>query len=1468
MKKIILKSRFFLLTLLMLCSSRAYSQQVVRGHLPAAISKLGLHPLGRLDTTRHLRLAIGLPLRNQQRLTTLLRDMYDPASPNFRHYLTTEQFTDQFGPTQQDYQAVIDFAKANGLKVVDTSPNRMMVQVSGTVPEVEKAFHVKMNSYQHPTEKRTFFAPDAEPTIPSGLSILDVAGLNSYSRPRPALRSSPSGRHSPDRPASGFYSGPHSGNDFRAAYAQDVTLNGHGQYVGIVAFSVYDPNDITQYENSVGIIPQLTPQNILLDGADGSTTTHTGNTLVVDEEEVTLDIEMAISMAPNLSGVLVYELPDTSQLSLYGWHILLNRMANDNLAKQLSCSWWMAGTDYDPYADQIFQQMAVQGQSFFNACGDDGAYPLDEDVGFPDGSPWVTEVGGTILYTDASGGPWSDEEVWSMYDAVKQTWSGTGGGPSTEYTLPQYQQGINGANGASTTMRNIPDVAMVANRFEYYFGGAFTESSGSGTSFSAPLWAGFTALINQQAVANGYPTVGFLNPVLYYIGRNPTNYAADFHDITVGQNTDNEGLYYRAGPGYDLCTGLGSPNGQTFINDIISVSLTSFNATVDQRLQGGSTSVGNIARYETNQFNSYPAGTGFTFYTGRPELLRGAQYTISGQRYNNWNSLSDVTNHHVFPISSTGDNYFLSNLVQVNNATVEALFEGVTPCGYVNFKDPWRIDTTDHFGQRNQGMLDWARQVNYSQNNVGLGSPDSGVFLNQGFNQGQWTPPYYSVSAPATQSATVNGRSATGVFQNWTGTNATFDTATNLSARVVFTGSGATVAAVYKGIHISNDGSAFTSNSQRKFVETPDGIMWQTYTSVINGVSHVFLEYAPNGSGAWQIMKTNSGSSWLDWAGQGKCPSLDWWDTGGGYYMVTVVFQSPSSYGKYEIDYVTFIRQPSSGAYQSDSRGQGPIYIEPSNGDSYSVNANPAIAFGPGTGSQPSFVVAFERKSLSNSGINLKWGYMSYPGLSVTGGTSNSQRVTNTNASSCNPTICSERTAGVPYFDLAYEQDVSQYSSTIQYRLLSLTTPGFYYCNEIESRPLSNSSYMINIRPCITVMNGDWYASWLSQANPSVAAKCAYTNLNTGTIYYYGISVSSTSINVSNDNSCCYVAWNDLYSNANQLVNTANPGALANLNTKGPDIQMSNGPSHNTMYVSSYYRSSSPYYWLTSFRLAAAGLGKGNPVAVASGRGCTINNGDANFLYTFGDLNVDGQNVEFVDVPDSIKFTSIDSINSFLLTQPFNLSKTSKVVFTEMSGFADSSVSISVLGKRAFVGYRVELINDGTNKVMGTLKNVSLTASNLHSTGMTCYSLDTRKIKNGTYRIKITVNTNQDSAKFSLVEQRALENLATGASAQSLALQSIDVITDYALGQNYPNPFNPSTMINYQLPADGHVTLKVYDVLGREVETLVNENQQVGRYSVNFDGSRLASGVYFYRLNVVPTNGKTYESVKKMLMIK
>ena len=138
------------------------------GHLPAVVP--GRPPLGRLDGSTRLKLSINLPLRNREALTNLLDQLYDPTSPLFHHYLAPEEFDARFGPTESDYQAVLAWADRSGFTVNARHPNRMLLDVSASVADIERALQVTMRTYAHPTEPRTFFAPDTEPSVGHGHS--------------------------------------------------------------------------------------------------------------------------------------------------------------------------------------------------------------------------------------------------------------------------------------------------------------------------------------------------------------------------------------------------------------------------------------------------------------------------------------------------------------------------------------------------------------------------------------------------------------------------------------------------------------------------------------------------------------------------------------------------------------------------------------------------------------------------------------------------------------------------------------------------------------------------------------------------------------------------------------------------------------------------------------------------------------------------------------------------------------------------------------------------------------------------------------------------------------------------------------------------------------------------------------------------------------------------------------------------
>jgi sugar lactone lactonase YvrE len=537
------------------------SLQVLHNHVRSEVSNGQAALVGPVPATQRMQLSIVLPLRNQTALTDLLGRLYDPSSSDFRHFLSVEQFTQQFSPTEEDYQTVVKFAKDNGFTVTDTPANRLIVPISGTAAQVEKALNLRMNNYQHPTENRVFFSPDREPSLNLSVAVAHIAGLNNFSVPRPAF-SEASGVHVTPAVIGSAPDGSFLSSDMRAAYYGGGDLTGSGQAIGIVEFdSGYSISDVTgsfggtatsssdgnnyivAYTPTGGGITYNIPiNNVLLDGTSGATYEN-------DLEQV-LDIVQAIGMAPGLAQARIYI--GTSDVDI------LNSMAQENICKELSISWqWIPD---DPSTDDpIFQEFAAQGQSVFVASGDNGGYNAGYYDYYPSEDPYVTTVGGTDLVTNGAGGSWNSETAWID----------SGGGISPDgILLPNWQTGAaDSSNGGSTALRNVPDVAMEANYDNYVCAAPYGCIGGAaGTSFATPRWAAFMALVNQQAEAAGRQDVGFVNPAIYSIGAG-ANYSSDFNDISSGNN-DCCGLplYYNAVTGYDLVTGWGSPHGQNLID--------------------------------------------------------------------------------------------------------------------------------------------------------------------------------------------------------------------------------------------------------------------------------------------------------------------------------------------------------------------------------------------------------------------------------------------------------------------------------------------------------------------------------------------------------------------------------------------------------------------------------------------------------------------------------------------------------------------------------------------------------------------------------------------------------------------------------------------------------------------------------------------------------------------------------------
>jgi subtilase family serine protease len=532
--------RFTLIAALLAAGAvKAAPVATMTAHVPASVANGSASRVGAPGATQSIDLSISMPLRDESGLRALIRDLYDPASPSFRRYLSVAEFTARFGPTAADYKSLLTFAATHNLHARQSVANRRLLDVQASVGDVESAFHIKLGLYRKRGETRTFLAPDREPTLDLAAPVLHITGLDDETPPRSHLVRARQSTPSEHPAATG--SGPGGqfiGSDIRAAYYGGAALTGAGQSVGLLEYAGYNIADVQNYFKQVN-----QPLNVPINGVslNGASLDCTGG---CDDSEQALDIEEAISMAPALTQLVFYV--GKNDVSI------LNQMAVDDTSKQLSSSWgWTADADA---VDPIFEEFAAQGQTFVDATGDDG-YHLLQDAVWPGDDQYVTGVGGTDLTTTGPGGPWLSETGWS----------GSGGGVSPDgIALPDYQAPfVTHKNHGSKKLRNVPDIAGDADTDNYscFDGGCY--GGNGGTSYAAPLWAGFMALVNQQAALKNKQPIGFLNPIIYTMA-DKWRYRKNFHDETSGYN----GMYY-AIKGFDLVTGFGSPTGQPLIDALV-----------------------------------------------------------------------------------------------------------------------------------------------------------------------------------------------------------------------------------------------------------------------------------------------------------------------------------------------------------------------------------------------------------------------------------------------------------------------------------------------------------------------------------------------------------------------------------------------------------------------------------------------------------------------------------------------------------------------------------------------------------------------------------------------------------------------------------------------------------------------------------------------------------------------------------
>ena len=460
-----------------------------------------------------------------------------------RKYLTREEFARTHGARADDIEKVRAFAREYGLQVQSEDRAARVVKLTGTVQAFNQAFGATLRRYEHPSG--TYRCRSGSLTIPSELAgvIEAVFGLDNRPQTKPHFRLRKQKPGAPAQAAAVSYS------PVQVALAYDfpTNANGAGQSIGIIELGGgYNPADLSSFFSSLGVAaPQVTAVSV-----DGATNSPTGDPSGPDGE-VELDIEVAGSVAP-AAQIGVYFAPNTDQ----GFIDAVTTAVHDAKLKPsiISISWGGPENSWTAQArdalNSACQDAASMGVTVLAASGDDGADDgtSSPTVDFPAASPYVVGCGGTKL--TLAGTAIGSEQAWNE---LSNNEGATGGGVSVLFALPSYQQGANvpaAPNGFAG--RGVPDVAADADPESGYnviVDGQQTVIGG--TSAVAPLWAGLFARINQALGKN----VGYVNSLLYSASAEKT-----FHDITSGSNGD-----YSAGPGWDACTGLGTPDGAALL---------------------------------------------------------------------------------------------------------------------------------------------------------------------------------------------------------------------------------------------------------------------------------------------------------------------------------------------------------------------------------------------------------------------------------------------------------------------------------------------------------------------------------------------------------------------------------------------------------------------------------------------------------------------------------------------------------------------------------------------------------------------------------------------------------------------------------------------------------------------------------------------------------------------------------------
>ncbi len=572
----------------------------------------GARVIGAVAASTPVHVTIALKPRDSSALAAYAREVSTPGSSVYRDYLTPEQFAQRFGASASELAAVTASLRSHGLPPGSISANHLSVRIAGTAAQVEHAFSFTFRRMALASGRRAVVA-SAAPALDRKIAgyVQAVIGLSSLGAPRPlsvrpavlrpaakgrlAARTEPrvaTGGPQPCQAASsaaasqGAFTADQIASAYRFSGLFGAGAEGQGKTIAIYELEPNDPADIAAYQACYGTNASVS--YVQVDGGAGSGP---------GVGEAALDIEQVIGLAPK-ANLVVYQAPNANVDSPgSGPYDLYTQIVTDDRAQVVSVSWGSCeqqeGAGNAHAEATLFEEAAAQGQSMVVVAGDNGSEDCNGTGGIPNpqlavddpaSQPFATAVGGTTLN---SLGPAPSEIVWNnggnASGLLAVQGGASGGGVSQIWAMPSYQSGaatalhVIQANSSGSSCgfagpycREVPDVSADADPstgYIIYWNGSQTagalQPSGwqaiGGTSAAAPLWAALLADVDSSPACRG-SAIGFADPALYRAAG--TAYNAYFNDVTSGENdfTNTNGGLYRAGPGYDMATGLGTPN--------------------------------------------------------------------------------------------------------------------------------------------------------------------------------------------------------------------------------------------------------------------------------------------------------------------------------------------------------------------------------------------------------------------------------------------------------------------------------------------------------------------------------------------------------------------------------------------------------------------------------------------------------------------------------------------------------------------------------------------------------------------------------------------------------------------------------------------------------------------------------------------------------------------------------------------